>query len=51
MISLVFAQFAFQKNHSTLTCLHHVVGNWLEAINESEIVDIVFLIFKNVLIQ
>ncbi len=36
-------QFAFQKNHSTLTCLHHVVDDWLEAINESEIVGIYFL--------
>ncbi len=44
-------QFAFQKNRSKLICLHHVVDDWLEAINESEIVAFVFLIFKNVLIQ
>ncbi len=35
-------QFAFQENHSTLTCLHHVVDDWLEAIHESEIVGIWF---------
>ncbi len=39
-------QFAFQKNHSTLTCLHHVVDDWLEAIIESEIVDICFLVIQ-----
>ncbi len=36
-------QFALQKNHSTLTCLYHVVDDWLEAISESEIVGICFL--------
>ncbi len=36
-------QFAFQKNHSTLTCLQRVVDDWLEAINESQIVGICFL--------
>ncbi len=36
-------QFAFQKNNSTLTFLHRVVDDWLEAINESEIVGICFL--------
>ncbi len=36
-------QFAFEKNHSTLICLYCVVDDWLEAINESEIVGICFL--------
>ncbi len=36
-------QFAFQKNQSTLTCFHCVVNDWLEAINESDIIGICFL--------
>ncbi len=36
-------KLAFQKNHSTLTCIHRVVDDWFEAINESEIVGICFL--------
>ncbi len=44
-------QFSFQKNRSTLTCLHNVVDDWPEAINESEIVAFVFLIVKHVLTQ
>ncbi len=36
-------QFAFQKNHSRLICIHCVVDDWLEAINVSEIVGICFL--------
>ncbi len=43
MISLVLTNLFFQKNHSTLTCLHRVVDDSLEAINESEIVGICFL--------
>ncbi len=36
-------QIVFQKNHSTLICLHCVVDDWLEAINESEIIGFCFL--------
>ncbi len=36
-------QFDFQKNYLKLTCFHHIVDNWLEAINEGEIVGIYFL--------
>ncbi len=43
---IIIDQFAFQKNHSTLTYLHRVVDDWLEAINESEIVGICFLDFQ-----
>ncbi len=40
---IIIDQFAFQKNHSTLTCLHIVFDDWLKDINESEIVGICFL--------
>ena len=36
-------QFAFLKNHSTATCLHRVVDDWYEAINESEMIGVCFL--------
>ena len=36
-------QFAFLKNHSTITCLHRVLDDCLEAINESEMIGACFL--------
>ncbi len=30
-------QFAYLKYHSTQTCLHHMIDNWYEALNENEI--------------
>ena len=29
-------QFAFLKNHSTVTCLHRIIDDWYEAMNERE---------------
>ena len=29
-------QFAFLKNHSTVTCLHRIIDDWYEAINDRE---------------
>ena len=29
-------QFAFLKNHSIVTCLHRIIDDWYEAINEGE---------------
>ena len=36
-------QFAFLKNHSTQTCLHRVIDDWLEAFNEHEVIGAAFL--------
>ena len=39
-------QFAFLQNHSTVTCLHRVLDDCLEAINESELIGACFLNIK-----
>lgn len=36
-------QFAFLKNHSTQSCLHRVIDDWYEAINEGQYVGAIFL--------
>ncbi len=36
-------QFAYLKYHSTQTCLHHVIDDWYEALNENEIIAACFL--------
>ena len=39
-------QFAFLKNHSTVGCLHRLVDDWYEAINEGEYVMACFFDIK-----
>ena len=39
-------QSAFLKNHSTVTCLHRVIDDWLEALNEREVVAVCFFRHK-----
>ena len=39
-------QFAFLKNHSTVSCLHRLVDDWLEAINNGEYVVSCFIDVK-----
>ena len=39
-------QFAFLKNHSTVGCLHRIMDDWYEAINEGEIIMACFLDIK-----
>ena len=36
-------QSAFLKDHSTVTCLHRVIDDWLEALNDREVVAVCFL--------
>ena len=36
-------QFAFLQHHSTQTRLHRVIGDWLEAFNEQEVIGAAFL--------
>ena len=36
-------QFAFLKFHSTQTCLHRIIDDWYEAINEQELIGVTFL--------
>ena len=36
-------QFAFLKNHSTQSCLHRVIDDWYEAINEGQMIGAIFL--------
>ena len=36
-------QSAFLKDHSTVTCLHRVIDDWLEALNTREVVAVCFL--------
>ncbi len=36
-------QFAYLKYHSTQTCLHHMIDDWYEALNENEIIAACFL--------
>ena len=36
-------QFAFLKSHSTQTCLHRLVDDWLEAMDDDEIIGACFL--------
>ena len=40
---ITIEQSAFLSNHSTVTCLHRVVDDWHEALNEREIVAVCFL--------
>ena len=43
-------QSAFLKDHSTVTCLHRVIDDWLEALNDREVVAVCFFkIYPNVL--
>ena len=35
-------QSAFLRNHSTVTCLHRVIDDWHEALNEREVVAVCF---------
>ena len=37
------SQFVFLKHHSTSTCLHRVIDEWLEAIQEQEYIGVCFL--------
>jgi hypothetical protein len=36
-------QSAYLKGHSTTTCLHKVVDDWLEAMNEGQVISVCFL--------
>ena len=36
-------QFAFLKDHSTMSCLHRIIDEWLEAISNNEYVFFLFL--------
>ena len=36
-------QSAYLKNHSTITCLHRVIGDWQEAIDDGEMIGACFL--------
>ena len=35
-------QSAFLKDHSTVTCLHRVIDDWIEALNDREVVAVCF---------
>ena len=39
-------QFAFLKNHSTTGCLHRIIDDWYEALNEGEFVMACFFYIK-----
>ena len=43
-------QFAFLKNHSTVTSLHRLVDDWYEAFDAGDFVFACFLISRNALI-
>ena len=43
-------QFAYLKNHSSISCLHRLLDDWLEAINNGEYVMSCFIDVKNALI-
>ncbi len=36
-------QFAYLKYYSTQTCLHHMIDDWYEALNENEVIAVCFL--------
>ena len=36
-------QFAFLRFHSTQKCLHRIIDDWLEAMNEQELFAVTFL--------
>ena len=37
ILSHAVEQSAFLKDHSTVTCLHRVIDDWLEALNAREV--------------
>ena len=41
-------QSAFLKDHSTVTCLHRVIDDWLEALNAREVVAVCFFFLRYV---
>ena len=42
-------QFAFLKNHSTTGCLHRIIDDWYEALNEGEFIRACFFLHQKVL--
>ena len=36
-------QYAFRKDHSTITCLHRVIEDWIDSMNEHEMIGTCFL--------
>ena len=42
-------QFAFLKNHSITGCLHRIIDDWYEALNEGEFVVACFFSSKSAL--
>ena len=42
-------QFAFLEKHSTAGCLHHIIDDWYEVLNEGEFVMVCFFTSKSAL--